>query len=82
MRCYDCAVEGKVEEAVGVCLSCGRATCLAHGTMQHVPQYRRSEGGIGGPMLRLPRDRPRWVCHECARAESETAEQSDEGRDG
>ena len=66
MRCYDCAVEGKAEEAVGVCMSCGRATCLAHGTMQHLPQYRRSTGGIGGPMIRLPVDRSRLVCNDCA----------------
>ena len=68
MRCYDCALEAKAEEAVGVCRSCGRATCLAHGTMQRLPQYRRSEAGIGGPMVRLPEDKPRWVCHECEAA--------------
>jgi hypothetical protein len=65
MRCYDCAIEGKAEEAVGVCTSCGRATCLEHGKVQHVPQYRRSQGGIGGPIVRAGVDRTRWVCREC-----------------
>lgn len=72
MKCYDCTTEGKPEDAVAVCRSCGRATCLAHGTMRHLPQYRRSEAGIGGPIVRLPADKPRWLCHECEAAGATT----------
>ena len=66
MKCYDCAVEGRAEDAVAICRSCGRATCLAHGTLQRLPQFRRSTGGIGGPLIRLPKDRAEWLCHDCA----------------
>jgi len=65
MKCYDCAVNDGVAEAVGICSICGRAVCLKHATMQHLPQHRVSEAGIGGPIVRLPHDRPRLVCQEC-----------------
>jgi hypothetical protein len=68
MNCYDCGTEGKMQDAVAVCRSCGRATCMAHGMMQRVPQYRQSEGGIGGPVVRLGANRPCWLCRECEAA--------------
>ena len=53
------------ETAVGICQSCGRGTCVAHGRVTHAPRFRRSTGGIGGPVVRVPGDRPRWLCLEC-----------------
>ena len=68
MKCYDCATDDRVAEAVGICSICGRAVCLNHATMQHLPQHRVSEAGIGGPIVRLPQERPRLVCQECGTA--------------
>ena len=82
MRCYECAVREKGEEAVGCCALCGRGVCLGHSRLERTPQYRNTGGGIGGPYVRCAQDKARLVCRECAGAESETAEQSHEGRDG
>jgi hypothetical protein len=30
MNCYDCAHEGRVGDAVAVCVGCGAAVCLDH----------------------------------------------------
>jgi len=68
MQCHACAVGGKSEPAVGMCASCGRAVCLEHSVVRHIPQYRRSAGGIGGPLIRLPVDRTRLLCSECEAA--------------
>ena len=65
MRCYDCATEGKAEEALGICVVCGRAVCLTHSRLQRVPQFRKTEGGIGGPYVRCAQDKARLVCREC-----------------
>jgi hypothetical protein len=65
MHCHACAVEGKSEPAVGLCTGCGRAVCLEHSVVRRTPQYRRSTGGIGGPMIRLPVDRSRLLCTDC-----------------
>ena len=70
MRCHACAVSDKTEPAVGMCASCGRAVCLEHSVVRHIPQYRRSSGGIGGPMIRLPVDRRRLLCTECEAADT------------
>ena len=68
MRCYDCAVEDRVEEAVGICVVCGRGVCLRHARLQHLPQFYLSGAGIGGPVRRRAQDRARVVCTECEAA--------------
>ena len=32
LKCYDCSEENKVNEAVGICIVCGKGLC--HGTCQ------------------------------------------------
>jgi len=65
MNCYECAVQGESREAVGICRLCGRAACPEHSCVQHMPQFEDRGVGMGGPVVRLPQDRPRFVCREC-----------------
>lgn len=65
MKCHECALHGDAEDAVGICADCGRAACVEHSRVQHVPQFRNTGGGAGGPFVRLPSDRRRFVCRQC-----------------
>lgn len=76
MKCYDCAVQSKSQDAVGICRLCGRAACLQHAVLRRVPRLRRTGAGIGGPFLRLPQDRTCLVCRDCsAIVEADEAEE-------
>ncbi|HII03028.1 TPA: DUF2180 family protein [Methanosarcinaceae archaeon] len=39
MRCYECAKEGKVTDAVGVCIACGRGVCKDHLIYEETPVW-------------------------------------------
>jgi len=65
MKCYDCGVSGQTEEAVGICLICGRGVCRDHSILQHLPQTCRTSTGPGTQVVRCPTDRLRLVCREC-----------------
>lgn len=68
MRCYDCAVGGRSSEAAGVCHGCGRAICLDHSVLQHLPQHYRISDGMIGSKVRCKLDQARLVCHECEKS--------------
>lgn len=66
MQCYDCALVGENEPAVGACRGCGGGLCADHAVRANVPRYVQSSGGIGGPYVRAPRDRHVLLCAQCA----------------
>jgi hypothetical protein len=61
LRCYDCLEENKVNEAVGVCIVCGKGLCIEHIKQVEYPM----KGGYPLPHLTLKKDLPRMLCQEC-----------------
>lgn len=61
LRCYDCAEANKVNEAVGICIVCGKGLCTEHIKEVELPM----KGGYPMPHLTLKKDLPRMMCQEC-----------------
>ncbi|AAM30325.1 DUF2180 family protein [Methanosarcina mazei] len=39
MKCYECALEGKDTDAVGICIVCGRGVCKEHLIHEETPVW-------------------------------------------
>jgi hypothetical protein len=61
LKCYDCAEENKTNEAVGVCIVCGKGICMEHVKQVELPM----KGEYPLPHLTLKKDLPRMMCREC-----------------
>jgi hypothetical protein len=61
MNCYDCAVEGRAEPAVGICIKCGAGICRRHLHLQ-VEQGEVEPGSIGPGVEEATR---RLLCTSC-----------------
>jgi hypothetical protein len=61
LKCYDCSEENKVNEAVGVCIVCGKDLCTEHIKQIELPM----KGGYPMSHLTLKKDLPRMMCQEC-----------------
>ena len=59
MNCYDCAVEGRAEPALGVCIKCGAGVCRRH---LQVEQREVELGSIGPGVEEATR---RLLCTSC-----------------
>lgn len=59
MNCYDCAVEGRAEPAVGTCISCGAGVCRRH---VRVEEQDVEQGSLGPRVEKTTR---RFVCTSC-----------------
>lgn len=62
MKCYVCALEGAVSEAVAVCIVCGMGLCMEHAIREEVELW---EGGYPFPAVQLKHPLPRILCPEC-----------------
>jgi hypothetical protein len=61
LKCYDCFEENKINEAVGVCIVCGKGFFMEHIKQIEVPM----KGGYPMPHLTLKKDIPKMMCREC-----------------
>ena len=68
MRCYPCARQGKVEEAVAICIICGMGVCLDHALREELLVQDVIDWGLGEERIVYPHPLPRMVCPECKRA--------------
>ncbi|ATU07719.1 DUF2180 family protein [Methanohalophilus portucalensis] len=61
MKCYDCAEEGKTEEASVVCIVCGKGLCSAHA--KEMPL----QVSVGKPpnVKHLHKGLPHFMCNYC-----------------
>jgi hypothetical protein len=62
LKCYDCSEDNKVNEAVGVCIVCGKGLCIQHIKQIELPM----KGGYPLPHLTLKKDLPRMMCVKSA----------------
>jgi hypothetical protein len=62
LRCYECAEKESVEEAVALCIMCGKGLCMEHSHRIDLPIW---EGGYPAPVKLLKKGLPRFVCREC-----------------
>jgi len=60
MRCYDCMTEGRTEEAVGVCTSCGAGVCASCVRLE--TRDRPETASPGNPEHRVTRT---LTCRTC-----------------
>jgi hypothetical protein len=63
LRCYECALQDKVEEAVAICIMCGKGMCMEHAMRVDLPIWT---GGYPAPVKILQKGLPRFICRECA----------------
>ena len=62
LRCYECAGNGSVKEAVAICIMCGKGLCNEHVHRIDLPIW---EGGYPAPVRILKKGLPRFVCSDC-----------------
>jgi len=62
LKCYDCMQEAKENEAVSVCIVCGKGLCMEHVKVLEVPM---KGGTYPLPHKMLKKGLPRMVCQEC-----------------
>jgi hypothetical protein len=59
VNCYDCAVEGRAEPAIGTCINCSAGVCRRH---MHVEEREVEHGSLGPRIEEATR---RLVCTSC-----------------
>lgn len=62
LKCYQCAEEGKTEEAVAACIMCGMGLCMEHTVRVDLPIW---EGKYPAPVKNLKIGLPRILCNYC-----------------
>ncbi len=62
LRCYECALKDETEEAVAICIMCGKGICMGHAHRIDLPIW---EGGYPIPVKVLKKGLPRFVCSDC-----------------
>ena len=62
LKCYECAENGDTEEAVAMCIMCGKGLCMEHAKRIDLPIW---QGGYPAPVKVLKKGLPRFVCREC-----------------
>lgn len=65
MKCYLCALEGKDEEAVAICIVCGMGLCKDHAIREDIDLW---EGGYPFPSQKVKTPLPRFLCPWCYKA--------------
>jgi hypothetical protein len=68
MRCYPCAGQGKVNEAVAICVVCGMGICADHAIREELLVEDIIDWGLGQEKVRYPYPLPRMICPDCKRA--------------
>lgn len=63
LKCYECAINGVTEEAVAICIMCGKGMCMEHAKRVDLPIW---QGGYPTPVKVLKKGLPRFICQECA----------------
>ncbi len=63
LKCYECATNDATEEAIAICIMCGKGLCMEHAKRVDLPIW---EGGYPTPVKVMKKGLPRFVCHECA----------------
>ncbi len=63
LKCYECATNDVTEEAVAICIMCGKGMCMEHGKRVDLPIW---QGGYPAPVKVLKKGLPRFICQECA----------------
>jgi hypothetical protein len=63
LRCYECAIDNAKNEAVSICIMCGKGLCMEHAKRIDLPIW---EGGYPVPVKMLKKGLPRFVCDSCA----------------
>lgn len=61
MKCYDCMEEGKTEEAVSICIFCGKGLCMDHKMVMELPV----QTGTYPDVKVCEKELPKMVCKEC-----------------
>lgn len=62
LKCYECAKNDSAEEAVALCIMCGKGLCMEHAKRVDLPIWT---GGYPAPVKMLKKGLPRFVCSEC-----------------
>lgn len=62
LKCYDCMEEGKDNEAVSICIVCGKGLCLEHTKIMELPIWT---GKYPMPVKMLDKGLPRVMCNYC-----------------
>lgn len=62
LRCYECATSDAKEEAVSICIMCGKGLCMEHAKRIDLAIW---EGGYPAPVKILKKSLPRFVCRDC-----------------
>lgn len=63
LKCYECTLKRVKEEAVAICIMCGKGMCMEHAKRVDLPIW---EGGYPTPVKILKKGLPRFICEECA----------------
>ena len=63
LKCYECAKNDSTEEAVALCIMCGKGLCMEHAKRVDLPIW---QGGYPVPVKILKKGLPRFICQECA----------------
>ncbi len=63
LKCYECAINDVTEEAVAMCIMCGKGLCMEHAKRVDLPIW---QGGYPTPVKVLKKGLPRFICRECA----------------
>lgn len=63
LKCYECAINDVTEEAVAMCIMCGKGMCMEHAKRVDLPIW---QGGYPAPVKILKKGLPRFICQECA----------------
>jgi len=68
LKCYICDQEGKVTDALAVCVACGIAVCKKHLIREQLPVTETLKWGMGEETVTLPLSLPRILCSWCYEA--------------
>ena len=63
LKCYECATNDVTEEAIAICIMCGKGLCMEHAKRVDLPIW---QGGYPTPVKILKKGLPRFICQECA----------------
>ena len=79
MKCFDCHSDSKVEDALAICIQCGKGLCAEHIHLRMLHTYTETPSGMAVVRRECVYDRPQILCSECARA-AECCESKSRGR--
>lgn len=65
MKCYQCALEGKDEDAIAICVVCGMGLCREHAIREELPVIDTIDWGLVKEEIRYPFTIPRFICSDC-----------------